>query len=285
MSIARSEIGGHAAWTVAGRHLSLTCLPGRGAHLTSLRQGGHEWLWVPPHGPDLQPVSADDDFDPHQEGGDDCFPTVTADVVRGVRYPDHGCVWHRPWRVVEAGRRLVLAIELPTCGLVCERSLAPDGDGLLLSWRIRNRTGHAMPYVWCWHPLLAHHPGDRLELPGVGAVHLRRRNPGPPGAWPQPIPGVDLSLGEIGPRPGLKAFAAATGVAVLHSGGRCLAMRWDPLLLPWAGLWVKGQGRRQWAVEPTNVRADRISALTSVPPEAVLPPHGVRSWSISLQPG
>lgn len=286
MSITRSEIAGYQAFTVAGRRLSLTCLPGRGAHLTSLREGGHEWLWVPTGGPILAPVSADSDFKPHQEGCVDCFPTIVQEVVRGVRYEDHGQVWHRPWRVLAAVDRLQLAIDLPTCGVVCERTITADGDGLRLDWRICNRTASAVPYVWCWHPLFAWHPGDRLELPGASTVRMRRRRGPKEGSWPRPEPDYDLSTGQIGLRVGLKCYVPTSGTAILHAAGVSLAMHWDPLVLPWTGVYIRrGRVLKQWAVEPTNVSVDRLGELPAIPPEAWLPPHGERSWSIRLQPG
>ena len=286
MSVTAGEIAGHPAFTVAGRRLHVTCLPGRGAHLTSLREGGHEWLWIPPGGPRLVPVGADSDFRPHQEGGDDCFPTVKEDIVGGVRYEDHGQVWHRPWRVLTAVDRLRLAIELPTCGLACERSIAADGDGLRLDWRISNRTARAVPYVWCWHPLFAWHPGDRLEIPGATTVRLRRHGGVRQGDWPRPMPDCDLSTGELGFRIGMKSFVPATGTATLRAAGASLTLHWDPLVLPWTGVYIRrGRVLKQWAVEPTNVSADRLGVLPAIPPEAVLPAHGERSWSIRLQPG
>lgn len=286
MSVTAGVVAGHDAFTVAGRRLRLTCLPGRGAHLTSLRDGSHEWLWIPPGGPRLAAVGADSDFRPHQEGGDDCFPTVKQDIVRGVRYEDHGQVWHRPWRVLAAVDLLRLAIELPTCGLACERSIAADGDGLRLDWRISNRTAHPVPYVWCWHPLFAWRPGDRLELPGTTTVRVRRRGGVRHGAWPCPLPDCDLSVGEIGFRIGLKSFTPANGSAILHAAGTSLALHWDPLVLPWTGVYIRrDRVLRQWAVEPTNVCVDRLGELAAVPPEASLPAYGERSWSIRLQPG
>lgn len=285
MTITRHQINGYDAFTVAGRLLSLTCLPGRGAHLTSIRQGAHEWLWAPPDGPGLAPISADSDFDPHQEGGDDCLPTVAEDLVLGVHYEDHGAVWQRPWRVLRAVDRLVLEIDLPTCGLSCRRSIVADGDGLRLDWRLTSHVDRPVPYVWCWHPLFAWHPGDRLELPGADLVHLRRRGRYTTGAWPRPGPGYDLSTGEIDGRPNLKSFVAGVGSAVLHSAGTRLLMRWDPLVLPWTGLWMKqDEAVRQWAIEPTNICGDSLGEFGSTPPATVLPARSERGWSILLQP-
>ena len=286
MSITRGEIAGYESYTVAGRRLRLTCLPGRGAHLTSLCEGGHEWLSVPTGGPILAPVSADSDFKPHQEGCVDCFPTIVQEVVRGVRYEDHGQVWHRPWRVLAAVDRLLLAIDLPTCGLTCERSVTAEGDGLRLDWRICNRNAHEVPYLWCWHPLFAWHPGDRLELPGASTVRMRRRRGPKDGPWPRPEPDYDLSTGQIGLRVGLKCYVPAGGSAILHASGNSLAMHWDPLVLPWTGVYIRrGRVLKQWAVEPTNVSVDRLGELPAIPPEAWLPRHGERAWSIRLQPG
>jgi hypothetical protein len=288
MTITRHEVRGHAAYSIASSRLAITCLPGRGAHITSLRSGDHEWLWVPAGGPGLHPVAADDDFEPHQEGADDCFPTVHADVVRGVRYPDHGAVWHRPWRVLSADAALELAIDIPAAGLACWRRLAVDGEGLRLDWRIANRTGLPVPYAWAWHPLFRWRPDDRLDLPGTGTVHLRMRGiPGlTPCPWPSPYAGADLSRGMLGERKGLKCFTAATGEAWLHSGGHRLGMRWDPLVLPHAGLWFKHyDGHDHWAIEPTNIRGDSVGSLPRLPPESILPAGAERCWSIRLLSG
>lgn len=286
MSIVRGEVAGFESFTVAGRRLRVTCLPGRGAHLSSLRQDAHEWLYVPPGGPVLAPVSADHDFKPHQEGCVDCFPTVAQEMVQGVRYEDHGQVWHRPWRVLAAVDRLRLAIELPSCGLACERTIAVDGDGLRFDWRIANRTDRTVPYLWCWHPLFAWHAGDRMELPGATMVRMRRRRGIRPGDWPRPEPGYDLSAGEIGMRLALKSFVPASGTALLHAAaGASLSLHWDPLVLPWTGVYIRrGRTMQLWAVEPANVGVDRLGELPLIPPEACLPARGERSWSIRLQP-
>ena len=203
-----------------------------------------------------------------------------------MHYEDHGLVWHRPWRVLSAVERLHLAIDLPTCGLTCERIIAPDGDGLRLEWRIRNRAAHAVPYLWSWHPLFAWHPGDRLELPGAALVRLRLHRRREDLSWPDPAPGYDLSAGEIGSDTALKGFVPDRASAILRSGGSSLTMRWDPLVLPWTGVYINRlPGEEQWALEPTNVCADRLSRMAAVPPTARLPAHGERCWTIRLQPG
>lgn len=283
MSVARCEVAGFEAFTVSGRRLSMTCVPGRGAHLTALRAGSHEWLSVPSDGPALAPVAADGCFDPHQEGADDCLPTVAPAVVDGVALPDHGAVWHRPWRVLRAVDRLELSIDLPAHHLACARAIIPDGDGLRLSWRLTSHAPRPVSYIWCWHPLFAWRPGDRLELPGAQDVWRGRGvRLGP---WPDPLPGCRLDLGELGGRPHLKCFVRASGCAVLRSCGQALELRWDPLLLPWIGLWNRRDpGPAQWAVEPSNLRGDRPVPAASCPAEGVIPPGGERCWSIRLQP-
>ncbi len=285
MTITRSTIAGHDAFTISGRRLATTCVPGRGSHLTSLMGDGHEWLSVPAGGPQLAPVSADSCFMPHQEGADDCFPTIKPGIVRGVHYPDHGAVWHQPWRICEAVDRLRLRIAVPNCGLACERVIEPEGDGLRLSWTISNHARHPVPYLWCWHPLFAWRPGDRLELPGVTQVMHWRRGILSALDWPLAHPGMDLSAGLIGAEEGVKCFVPATGHAILHSAGAALSIRWDPLVLPWMGLWIRHEDdQHQWAVEPASVPRDGVARMNAIPPEAMLPAEDERAWTIRLQP-
>jgi len=206
-------------------------------------------------------------------------------MVRGVRHHDHGEVWHRPWRILEAVNRLWLSIDLPVSGLRCERSIAVEGDGLRLDWRITNPKNHPVPYLWCWHPLFAWRPGDRLELPGVQHVLERWVRGTVQRDWPLAWPGADLSAGLLGDKPFSKSFVRSNGLAIMRSGHAGLEIRWDPLVLPWAGLWIKhDEGLHQWAIEPTTVNSDWLGKLNVIPPESILPAHGERSWSIRLQP-
>ena len=285
MTITSHDIGGYAAYTITAPRLAITCLPTRGAHLVSLRSDDHEWLWMPVDGPALLPIGATGDFSLHQEGGDDCFPTIMEDVVQGVVYPGHGSVWNRPWRIISTTEALDLTIDVPSTGLECRRRIQVEGGGLRLDWRISNHYDQPVSYLWAWHPLFHWRSGDHLDIAGISSIDYPiRGKPGlTSGPWPSPYSGVNLALGELGGRKSMKCFVDATGEARLQSGNQRLIVRWDPVVLPHLGLWFKHHdGHDHWAIEPTNVRADCLKHLPHVPATAVLAPHGERSWSIRL---
>ena len=199
--------------TLANAEMSVGVDVAAGARITSLvdRVTGREWLLQGGRGvePDDTAVYGGGDA----IGWDECFPTVlpwdASGTVWGTTLRDHGVLWGRPAALVDSsGRHAVTVQSRETFSF--RRRLALDGPILRATYRLENRAGEPLPYLWAAHGMLAVTPADRIVLPGAAHViadHLARDGrtlparalswPGPNPAWPEPLDRVQPATAHL----------------------------------------------------------------------------------------
>ncbi|MEO1512957.1 MAG: hypothetical protein AAFU70_12865, partial [Planctomycetota bacterium] len=273
-TVARRSIGGCEAFEIASLDLSCMVVPERGGRIVSLRDRtrDHEWMWAP--GPrdrlPARPVGSDFASGP-LVGADECLPSVGACAVGGLSIPDHGEIWARPWTVdpgdLEHGV-LTTRVALDCMPFELERSILLDGPSCHLSYRLRNLSGDALPWLWSWHPLMVLPENARLELsPRPREIRVESGEGVPQGAvgpWPSPFEGACLDRLELGAETASgKLFCGGIERAVLTdlAVGSALEITADPAVLSGMGLWINRggwNGYRHVAIEPTNVPVETL---------------------------
>lgn len=282
----------------------LRMVPALGGRIISLRSArtGREWCWHQPRPDWLWANQPGDAFGMSPQAGvDECLPTVAPCRVAERDLPDHGELWSQIWQLdPEALATGVLrsTLALTTMPLRFSRAIQAEADGgFRLDYHLQNVGSEAQPYLWCLHPLLALHPGDRLELPpevtslrlngGLGAPMAL----GDRWAYPEPHPGLRLDHCEAPGMPGgcVKAFAGplTEGRAALvnAASGDRLALHWDPVQLPFLGVWInRGHGGfHHVGLEPGNGAPDSLAdALDAWKAFGVVPPGETVSWSVVI---
>lgn len=249
-------------------------------------------------------------------GFDECFPTVAACEYSvaglGTRMlPDHGDLWSVPWEAEARDGQLALEVEGRSLPYRFRKRVRLEGSDLVLDYEIENTADVAYHYVWSAHPLLRVEPGARVLLPPnveQMLVHWSRDDRlGKAGAtcgWPvaRQQDGEEDDLSQLKPAhveradklftPRLK-----TGGCALFLPGRneSVALRFDPLVVPYVGLWLCQAG---WpttraakhytvALEPTNGRTDSLLEAVANSSGDRLEPRQVRRWTLrfELRPG
>ncbi|MBA3534566.1 MAG: hypothetical protein H0T73_21825 [Ardenticatenales bacterium] len=287
-----------AALRVTHADTILVVVPERGGKLVSLvhKQESMEWLWLNPYLPWRTPSLGDSYVQRHDLGGwDECFPTVAPTVVNGVRWPDHGDLWWRPWQAEIRGDTLWMGVE--GAGYRFERLLQGTRTGMQLSYSVTNLTSESFPYLWCAHPLF--HMGPAMLIEVAGRPDLRLGNDSALGAmgevhrWPT-IKGRTLQ--QAGKPSGLAAklfLAVETGEVLLSRPDHpfALALQWPIEKLPFLGLWLNEEG---WSgagtpnycnlgIEPSNGAPDDLAiAYRDWKCAGMLAPGGSDSWWLHL---
>lgn len=290
----RTRIDGFEIVTLSSSALSASLAPELGGRVVSIRdrRSGREWLdgWEPESSRRLWlPDDPLDYLSGPGAGLDECLPTVLPCRVGDRDLADHGELWSQP-APFEAGAagRLENHWSLASLPLDFDRGIELTGDQLRFDYRIRNRSDGPTPFQWAWHPLFTLEAGDRIELPST--VRDCRPPGGDPIPWPRPGPGQDLARAEPGgPRPGCaKVFVGPLdpGFAEIRSRRGILRLEWDSRWLPWAGIWINRgvwKDLHHWAIEPTNLAADRLSDAPDGDPATTLGPRETREWSLRLR--
>ncbi|MBN8997888.1 MAG: hypothetical protein J0H54_00470 [Rhizobiales bacterium] len=233
-------------------------------------------------------------------GWDECFPTVSpwdaSATMWGRPLRDHGELWGRPWQVAALDDRS-LVTHFSTREFVFERRLALEDATLAASYRVENRTGAEMPFLWAMHGLLAPRPGDRIALPGRTAlaatylVHDGRRLDLPMLPWPDGTPALGFHLDEV--QPEAAGFAGkfygegGIGRAALGRDGEWLVIAWQaPIdaLGVWLnyGGWPEPPRGHHLALEPTTAAADHLGQALAAGRAARIAPGGTATWTITL---
>ena len=285
--------------TIETDHIRVVVAPERGARIASLidRRTGRDWL-----AQGEAPLREE----PHARyglaeaaGWDECFPTVSPCAIAGAPWAghlrDHGELWGRRWSVDEAGERR-LATTYNAEAFRFTRVLFLDGATLEVNYRVDNLTAEPMPILWAMHPLFALRPGERIELPGPGALvptYLSTAS-GADRLAPVPWPGGDdripFAIDHVQSAAARFAgkFFAAGEVRGARLGGptEWLEMSWRDFTS--AGIWITYGA---WpspndvvhiAIEPTTSPDDRLSAAIERGRALTLGPQGSAAWSVSL---
>ena len=243
-----------------------------GGRLTSLRLAGREWLWTNPTparalvGPGAEFVDAG--------GLEECLPTV-----RGT--PDHGAVWSRPWRPLDAS-----SAEVSVGDVTLTRTIRSSGDALVMGYRLRGKPG--WPFVWAAHALLDLSHAARLVAP-AGTVTRVYPDGGPwlAGPWPAPL---GTPLDALGRSDGTAVGAILTDCAAVRVvDGAVLSFRLDvgspqPVSVAlWRNLggFPQPSPYRSIGVEPM---LGKVFDVASAGPgdAARVPPSGVCGWRLTI---
>jgi len=277
-------------------------LGGRIIGLRSLRSG-REWCWHQDRPDWLWGNQPGDDFGQSPQAGiDECVPTVGACTIKNRQIPDHGEVWYRSWKLdSRALERLELRAELQldTSPFTFSRSIEATQEGhFRFNYRLENTGSETEPFLWCFHPLFAPAPGDRLVL--SSEIQSLRLNGGigtpiefgDVWAYPEPFPGIRLDDLEVPGMPGgcVKGFAGPlkigqAAIANQDTGDR-LELLWDAAQIPYFGLWLNRGfvGFHHIALEPTSGAPDSLfDAIETWKQFAKLEPGFATSWSLDIR--
>ncbi len=226
----------------------------RGGRIVGLRDThlDREWLIQRSYDGTPAPVAGSAFTDGDMCGWDEMFPTVIACRYPGrsgadpaVELPDHGELWTTGWQITDHSDMSV--------DMVAESSLLPyrflrraavSDSRLLLSYRVEVTGPEPVTALWAAHPQLRCLPGTRIVLPDQVRHLIDVSDPIRTFevAWPG---GIGDLVTELEPGTGRKLYAepaaAASWAALVDPGGACLRLSWDPVRVPYLGLWLDHQ--------------------------------------------
>lgn len=300
--------------------LSLEVLPAAGGKLVSLcdRRSGHEWLWSNPrlpHGP--AQYGADFGAQLDTGGWDDVFPSVTPLRLGGpagpLRIPDHGEVVGLGAQVLgQSARRLTTAVEGRALSFRFTRTIALDAQEprAVFDYTLENTGAGSWPWLYCAHALLDAAAGLQIQLPAeqafeIFSAHGRwSHRAGLSGRWPELLSAegstCDLSRCLL-PAARAGGYAAklfvrspadgSIGVQLASAEHRSLRLHYDPLALPWLGLWINNRG---WTgspgtpylnlgVEPATAGTDDLEDALARGEARELAPGATAAWRIAVE--
>ncbi|TFD93406.1 hypothetical protein E3T61_04755 [Cryobacterium lactosi] len=238
--------------SVSGGGITVEVDVADGARLTSLTSGGREWLAL--GGPRLPGVFVQ----PGSGGWDEVVPTVAACVLAdgtacaGTELPDHGDAWQTLWSLdSHDDTHLQTSVRLASLPITFTRRIEATSTGIRLGYTASTDAAAPVPLAWCAHPLFAADAGTRIVLP-ESAPALIEEYPrrGRSGDWPSAVGAAAI-----------KAFAAEpqSTASVVHGNGDTLNLSWDPVLLPYLGLYWDGAEFTDTpvvAIEPSTAFGD-----------------------------
>lgn len=180
----------------------------------------------------------------------------------------------------------------------------PD-DTLILRYTLENLGADPMPYMWAAHPQFLAGADCRIVLPPELTEVVNTAGPdvgwGPREAryaWPEAIApdGRRVRLDEVGSpalRRGRKFFAPpdarpAWAEVRRAESGHSLRLAWDPVEVPYFGLWVdEGLVNSQAGVapEPTTGWYDDLALAWDKGQVTIVPAGGVHTWTLAVRVG
>ncbi len=295
---------------------SISVLPHLGGKIASIRLKNRELLQAP-----IAPLARRNHTMPFDEsdasGWDECLPSVakcTVETPSGIAHvPDHGDLWRVHWQPVGSNNHnhsVQLQAQCFSLPLTLRRTLDlssdVSGSHIELKYKLTNNGRSSTPWSWAAHPLFAVEAGDRIVLPDtIHSLRLEGSGGGRLGAggntvtWPVATL-ADGSLSDQGvAQPyqsgiGDKLFAGPLALAEnwcaleRPSAGVRLRFRFDPVALPYLGLWLcyggwpdrTGPKQMCVALEPATAPVDSLTQCG--PWSRVLAPRESYSWSIIL---
>ncbi len=242
----------------------------------------------------------------------------------GVPLPDHGEVWAVPWtppepdlaphpRTHSGSEELTLAVAGRALPYRLTRRLSlPQPATLRFDFHLANLGAEPMPYIWAAHPQFACGAGAQVVLPpavtqvtnvlteewGWGAFHAVLPWPTAPGSAAETASGTGapLLLDTIGP-PTLKRArkfyllpdqAVDSATLVRRPAGDWLRLAWDPVQVPYLGLWVDEGALNAAAVaapEPATGFYDSLALAWQNRRVTVVQPGAAVTWWLTVQLG
>jgi galactose mutarotase-like enzyme len=317
-----TRMNGWDAVVLANDAMELVVLPELGGKILSLksRATGRNWLWQNPFLRLHRPPADVSSYGAYDFGGwDEVFPTVDPCRVLNSAWSarpltDHGELWWRPWQIHETecirdtSAKLVMSVDDPSLPCYFERTITLlAGHSLLTTdYKLVNRSGAPMPFIWAAHLLLAIEPGDLVHLPTgtrvTSTAHLNvNLMPNRDSFdWPLAtladgkqidfslIPGADAGYA-------VKLFAenlALGSVEVEHSeSAERLEFAFDPAVTPYIGMWMNFAA---WSgadtlpyfnigIEPTSCNSDNLERAYLCGQAPMLEANESRRWKLSIQ--
>jgi galactose mutarotase-like enzyme len=294
----------------------LTIVPEFGGKIVSLirLESGYEYLLQPPE-PEraYRPRSFGAKFEDYETSGfDECVPAVAEcqypeePFLRSV-LPDHGDIWSLPANAEVHGEIVRLTTTLRSLPLRFTKTVQLQANSVRLEYQVTNLNQAEVKFLWSAHPLLNVTPGAEIVLPkNVKELELawsaqgRLGKPGERCTWPETrdLCGRTVQLNQIvSPSAGTaeKLFTSRL------SEGFCgmfrpreqesIAFRFDPLLVPYVGVWICQGG---WptsraakhftvALEPCLGRPDSLEDAISRNECATLRGHESMRWWMEIE--
>ncbi len=300
-----SDESGFAVYGLRSPSTEIRVAAELGAKIISLKnlETEREWMWRPPGPFRLFRNELGDPFERSTlVGADECLPTVAPCTWEGRELPDHGEVWSTPWTVDRHAwnqGHIRTTVATPVSPFLFERTVRLEENEVQLDYRLKNASRRPEPYLWAFHPLVEIVEGDRIVLPeDVSSVRvesvdgLQGMPHGSTRPWPEPLPGINLSLLDFGlyspacAKLYVESPCVACAAIVNSHTSDSLVLRIDVRQNPALGIWItRGgwYGYEHAALEPTNVASDSLAEVASNSTSAlVLPPEGERAWTIRL---
>jgi hypothetical protein len=288
--------------------LKVSILPSYGGKIASVRsvRTGEEFL-LPP----LQrysTVSANAAFSESDGGGfDDCLPSVAScpRTSESPTIPDHGDLWRVPWNLESQDGAVILRADASSRPLRLTKRVSLNGASLMIDYSLENLSSSPVRWLWSAHPLLRVGAGDRIVLPDeikeayVEYSAANRLQQQSSVSWPTAISksGSPIDLNVLGIQDGVTAHKlfvsmGKQGWAGLyrHTARQGLVVRFDPLVLPFMGIWIcygawpeEGLAKQYTvALEPTTSNTDSLSAAVQNGTHASLEAQQSLSWSLQF---
>ena len=307
---------GIPAWALESAALRVVMVPLMGAKIVSLldRRGDFEWLTGPMSGRPVRPVAYAAPFiEQDMAGWDEMFPTILACAYpgpgphHGVALPDHGEAWALPWEVTRAAEgELTLTLQGRALPYRLTRGVSfIAADALAFRYTLENLGDDPLPYMWAAHPQFLAGADCQIVLPPEITEVVNTVGPdvgwGPREGrfgWPEATApdGHRVRLDEVGsPALGLghKFFAlpdARPSWAEVRrvESGHWLRLEWDPVEVPYLGLWVdEGMVNSEAVVapEPTTGWYDDLALAWSKGKVKIVPAGGVHTWTLVVRVG
>lgn len=289
--------------------LEVKILPAFGGKITSIRskRSGEEFILPPLVGYDH--ASTRGGFDQSDGGGfDECLPSVAnCEAISGeAAVPDHGDLWRVGWQVDLEDRGLVLHGDSTSRPLRLTRRAELVGSSLVLNYTLFNASDSSVTWLWSAHPLLRVEEGDLIVLPDeIKRVSVEYCSTGQFRKhscieWPiaQTLSGSTVDLSRVKAIDGVTAFKlfapmGQAGWASLYRQrtGQGLVFRFDPLELPFLGLWIcsgawpERSGTKQYtvALEPTTADFDSLAEAHRSGRTHSLGGRESRRWELEVQ--
>jgi galactose mutarotase-like enzyme len=289
--------------------LQVRILPSFGGKIASVRsvRTGEEFLLPPLRR--YSGVSANAAFSESDGGGfDDCLPSVASCPLTPEfqAIPDHGDLWRVPWSVESQNGAVILKVEASSRPLRLTKTVSLNGSSLTIDYSLENLSTGPMRWLWSAHPLLLVEAGDRIILPDeikeayveYSAANMLQQQTSV--SWPTAISksGFPIDLDILGIQDGAtahKLFASVgkQGWAGLyrHRARQGLVFRFDPLVLPFIGIWIcygawPEEGAAQQytvALEPTTSNTDSLLTAERNGTHASLEAGKSCSWRLKLE--
>jgi len=275
---------------IGGNGLRLAVDIESGARIISLiTADGHEWL--APSYPTTQSGGRPLFTHPGMGGWDEVAPTIQPDVLaNGVHLGDHGDVWSVPWTELASGPgNLELTVDIPSIQAKLSRNLRATSTGFRATWRATTTSEIAVPLLWAAHPQFCSTPASALSF------SFLENQVSPLLVESYPVIG---RKDKFDGRPftewatagsSLKTFIepgqTVDAVAIMGPGDVTITLRWDPVKLPFIGLfWDNREFGPEpvFSIEPATGFGDLASAAIEDHTVSMLSAKEPLDWWIDI---